>query len=293
MKTNFLSPMILCATFALAAVPAATFAEDFENNIEKTFTVTSGGKLNVDVDMGSVTVNTDAEGKAEIHVFRKFKNGSKSDADKWFAEHPVTTAQNGNVVSITQKNKKSIIWTRGVNVEVRYVVSIPKKFDVDLGTAGGSITVADLDGAAICRTSSGQIKLAKIAGKVSASDAGGSILLESGGSEVFAKTSSGSVQIQKAAGKIDASSAGGSIKIDECAGSIVASTSSGSITIDSAKGDVTAKNAGGSIKLGTVGGDVSAESSSGSISIGSADGKKVEVRNAGGNVDIGTAVAKS
>lgn len=281
--------MILCATFALASIPMVAWAEDFENNMEKSFTVSPGGKLKVEVDLGSVTVNTDADGKTEIHVYRKFKKGSQSDADKWFANHPVAVSQQGDEISITQKNKKPFVWTRGIDVEVRYVVSIPRKFNVDLSTAGGSITVADLDGTASCRTSSGQIKLAKIAGKVSASDAGGSISLESGGSDVFARTSSGSVQIQKAAGKVEASTAGGSIKIDECASSVSVSTSSGSITIDSAKGDVTAKNAGGSIKLGSVNGSVSAESSSGSISIGSVDGKNVEVRNAGGSVDIGTA----
>jgi hypothetical protein len=44
---------------------------------------------------------------------------------------------------------------------------------VELKTSGGDIRVADLDGNATARTSSGSINLAKVTGRVETSDSGG------------------------------------------------------------------------------------------------------------------------
>jgi len=162
----------LFATSALIAKAVAS--QDFEQNIEKTFQARSGGQLILEADRGSVEVKTDQSDKVQVHVFRKVSGGSKANADEQFANHEVTLTQEGNKVLVVAKNKTNKHFSWSINrpgMEVHYVINIPKKFDVELKTAGGNIQLADLDGEAMARTSSGSIKVGHVSGKVELSDA--------------------------------------------------------------------------------------------------------------------------
>src|SRR5262245_40113789 len=260
---------------AVSLLAATAMAEDFEKNIEKTFEVTSGGQFVLQADRGSVDVRTDQGDKVQVHVFRKVSGGSKANADELFANHEVTLTQDGNRVLVVAKNKSSKLFSWGINrpgLEVRYVINIPKKFDVELKTAGGNIQLADLDGQALARTSSGSIKLAHVSGKVDAADAGGDIFVVEAGQALTAHTSSGSIEVEKAGGNVEAGNAGGKIRIVEAGGDVAANTSSGSIKVVSAKGDVQIKNAGGDIAIESTDGSLKASTSGGTIKVGSAKG---------------------
>ena len=119
MKTHALIFGLLAAALVLAQ---NTFATDYEQNIEKTFKVTPGGELSLQVDRGSVNVTTDQRDEARVRVFRKVKGGSKADADELFANHRVTLSQEGNKVIVVASNKtnKTFSWTRNrPGLEVR------------------------------------------------------------------------------------------------------------------------------------------------------------------------------
>src|SRR5215813_2116484 len=153
---HFLSFSFLAVVLTLG-LPA--FGATYEKNIEKSYAVAAGGKLVVQVDRGTIEVSTEATDKVQIQVLRKVTGGSQEKADELFREHEVIFDQTGNTVSVTQKQKKRNF---SINMgkpylEVRYQIVIPRKFDVELGTSGGSIRLGDLDGAAIARTSSGSI----------------------------------------------------------------------------------------------------------------------------------------
>jgi hypothetical protein len=183
MRTRKNSIFTASGLFA-ASFLAAAASQDFEQNIEKTFQVTPGGQFILQADRGSVDVKTDQTDQVQVHVFRKVGGGSKANVDELFANHEVTLTQNGNKILVVAKNKINKHFSWGINrprLEVRYVINIPKKFDVELKTAGGNIQLADLDGQALARTSSGSIKIAHVSGKVDAADAGGDIfVLEAG-----------------------------------------------------------------------------------------------------------------
>ena len=157
----------LFAASFLAATAVA--AQDFEQNIEKTFKVAQGGQLVLHADRGSVDVKTDQGDQVQVHVFRKVSGGSKSNADELFANHEVTLTQDGNKVLVVAKNKTNKVFSWSFNrpgMDVHYVINIPKKFNVELKTAGGNIQLADLDGEALAHTSSGSIKVGHVSGKV-------------------------------------------------------------------------------------------------------------------------------
>jgi DUF4097 and DUF4098 domain-containing protein YvlB len=282
-----------CLVASLLMIGTSLEASEFDKNLEKSFTVTGGGKLVVQVSRGSIEVKTEETDKVQIHVLRQVKGGSQAQADELFANHQLTFDQTGNTVSAVEKNKnqRSWSWHSGQpSLQVRYEIGIPKKFNVEMKTAGANIRLDDLEGNTIAHTSSGSITLGRISGTVEARDAGGNIAIESAGGTLTAHTSSGSIKVRDAGRKSDLSNAGGDIMIENATGSVAAATSSGSIIVGSAKGSVSAKNAGGNIRIGQVEENVTAQTSSGTIQIKTAKGN-VLADNAGGSIEIGEAGA--
>lgn len=272
---------------------STTFAAtEIEGNLDKTFAVTSGGNLVLQADRGSIQVATDANNQVHIQVFRKVKGGTKARADELLADHEVTMQQDGNTVSVVAKTKSKLSWswhTGQAYLDVRYVLSIPRQFNVELKTAGGDIHVGDLDGKAIASTTSGSVRFGLVTGNLEARDAGGDISVNHAGGTATAHTTSGSITLHDAKGKIDASNAGGNIRIEQAGAEVVASTTSGSIILGSVAGDVQVRNSGGDVRIDSVGGDIVAHTTSGSIRVGDAKGKTADLRNSGGNIELGAA----
>src|SRR2546423_1506540 len=169
-----------CLAGLLLGVGTAVGAAEYDQKIEKEFQVSTGGKLIVRVDQGSIEINSAGADKIHVRVLRQVKGGSRAQADELFANHDVTFKQDANTVSIIGRNKKDRFRFGRFgrpSLQVRYEISIPRKFDVDLNTSGGDIRLGELDGAAITRTSSGSIDLGTISGRVESSNSGGDILV--------------------------------------------------------------------------------------------------------------------
>jgi DUF4097 and DUF4098 domain-containing protein YvlB len=267
--------------------PAAAAAE-YDSNLDKTFNVAGPGKLTIEADRGSIAVKTSATDAVQVRVLRRVKGGARENATELFTNHEVTFSQDGNSIGVTAKNKRqSRDYSSSSYLDVRYEISAPRSFDVNLKTSGGDIVVGELDGTAILRTSSGTIDLAKAGGKVEAGNSGGDIKLGDAASDVIATTSSGSIKLAKVKGNVEAKNSGGDINIVSAAGAIKASTSSGSIHIGLGQGkSVILRNSGGDIEVGGIAGDASAETSSGSIKIKSVKGE-LSAKNSGGDIIIG------
>jgi DUF4097 and DUF4098 domain-containing protein YvlB len=261
------------ALLALAAMllsPGLVTAEDSENNLQKSFTVSNGGKLVVDADRGSIEVAASGTDKVDVQVLRKVTRGSAAEAEEIFGNHEVTFQQEGNQVTVKARNKKEAPGWRPwrANLQVRYVVSVPRQFNLDLKTAGGSVGVPDLTGDVRMQTAGGSLKTGAIEGSV------------------WARTAGGSVTVGGATGAVDVHTAGGSIHIGDAGAALVAETSGGGITVKNAKQGATVKTAGGSIRIDEANGAVRAETSGGSITIKTARGS-VNARTAGGSIDVG------
>src|SRR2546423_9135331 len=164
---------------------------------------------------GTNIVKTDVVDKAEIRVWRKVKGRSKQKADELFKNHEVTFDQDGNNVSVVAKNKTQLrsFSFKDQNLEVRYEISIPKKFDVDLKTSGGDIGLADLEGKATTRTSSGSIKAGHITGEGSSANSGGDISIKEAGGALSARNFSGSIESFLGQGKSRRADFGGENKM--------------------------------------------------------------------------------
>lgn len=235
----------LIATAAvLLAAPLRAAEENAESYIRKSFDVGSGGKLTIRADRGSITVKSGTGDKVEIEVTREPGRGQSEEILK---KHHLSFTQDGKDVMVRAEMENQKRFWKNNNMRVRFEVTVPTKYDVNLKTSGGSITVRDLDGDARSETSGGGLNFTQIKGPV------------------FGRTSGGSIHVAGASKDVDVRTSGGSINVDDATGNIMAHTSGGSIHVGDTKGAVTAETSGGGIDLKGAAGPVSARTSGGSI----------------------------
>src|SRR5262245_45470412 len=134
MKTNRILAgwMAQCGLLLAASTLAAT---DVEDRLAQSYQVKPGGKLTVEADRGSIEVKSSNGDHVAIEVFLKVKGESRARAEEVLKNHEVTFSQDGDTVRVHGEVDKG--WAgnwrdKGRNLQVRYLISVPKKFNVDL-----------------------------------------------------------------------------------------------------------------------------------------------------------------
>jgi len=258
----------------------------------KTFTVTPGGRLVMDVDRGSIEVTTGAGDKVDIEVTRTARSGSERDAERLFDDHHISMEQQGNTVTIQaelQRGGRRIWGSDSWRLNVEYHITVPKQFSVDLKTSGGGITVADLEGEVLAKSSGGGLHFGHIKGPVTGRTSGGGIDLDGGEGNASVKTSGGGIRIGDVNGEVDAETSGGSITIARARGRVTAHSSGGGIKVEEVDGTIDASTSGGSVTARITGqpkGNCRLETSGGSVTVYLGPSLKVSIdaKTSGGGV---------
>ncbi|MBN1406238.1 MAG: DUF4097 family beta strand repeat protein [Calditrichaceae bacterium] len=290
----------LSITLLILIFASCLYAEKYE----KLMDVKSGQQLKVNMTTGgSVTVEGWDKNQVKVEL-----DVAHSDTDE-------------NDIDISQNSK-------GVNIEVRaeghgrhyrtpdLLVFVPKKFDLDLQTMGGSIEITDVEGEIDGQTMGGSLKLAGLHGEIGLTTMGGSISVKDSRLDGELKTMGGSIDFDNVTGGITASTMGGSVSMTNKRGTEVKdisevkiSTMGGQIHVDAAPngadvhtmgGNITVKNArkyvkaktmGGEIEIAAIDGWVKATTMGGDVSvqmIGDASGPdhSVELSTMGGEIEL-------
>jgi DUF4097 and DUF4098 domain-containing protein YvlB len=232
-----LSHSIILTTVAFTLLAGAAVAD----TIQRGFDVAPGGELHIDSDRGAIEVHTGSDDRVEVEVLRKGDDAMKLD---------VEFEQRGNDVivhGIYPKSNGGFRFNWGRGQEIRFRVTVPSRYDVDLKTAGGSIGVDDLEGTVRAETSGGSLSFGRVHGPVWGRTSGGSISLVGGVGDADIRTSGGSIEIGDVDGDVVAETSGGSIEIDRSQGTVHADTSGGGIRVNEVMGTIVAHTSGGSV----------------------------------------------
>lgn len=220
---------ILLFFLLITAVASAAI----EETISKSYTVLPGGKLTVDTNRGSIKVEGKRGDTVDVEIIQNVRTASKRMAKDILDDFQVRFNQDGNNISIKAEYKRNgfrSFFNRLANrLQVKFLITVPLEYDVDLHTSGGSISVLDLDGEILSKTSGGSLTFENITGDISGRTSGGGIKIGEINGDVNAHTSGGSIRIERVEGNIDVHTSGGSITIDEAMGAVKASTSGGSV----------------------------------------------------------------
>jgi DUF4097 and DUF4098 domain-containing protein YvlB len=228
--------------------------------IEKLIDVKSGQQLKVNMTAGgSITVEGWDKDQVKVEL-----DVDHSDTD----EGDIDISHNSKGVSIEVRAEGHGRHYRTPDL----IVYVPKKFDLDLQTMGGSIEITDVEGEIDGQTMGGSLKLAGLSGEIGLTTMGGSISVKNSKLEGELKTMGGSIDFDNVTGGIKASTMGGSVSMTSNKGMAVKdlsevkiSTMGGAIHVDDAPngadvhtmgGDITIKNAKKYVKAKTMGGEI-------------------------------------
>lgn len=238
MKTTNMKVLstVLFSTFVLLLprIHAADADQDGKH-ISKSFTVQSGGRLTLEADLGSIEVKTVPGNKLDVDVAIEFDSWSSRRKKEFLSDFDVqfTETAGGVDIKAEYKHGHSTFWDNiGGHARVRFVITVPIKYNVDLSTSGGGISVADLEGEVQAKTSGGSLNFGSIQGPIVGRTSGGGISLKECNGQADVRTSGGSIHLGKVNGNVDAHTSGGSIEVQEMFGIVNASTSGGSITVN-------------------------------------------------------------
>ncbi len=246
--------------------------------------VQDGARLVLRADIGSVIVNPGPSGRVECRVRLRVSKPSEEEARRFFrrVELSVRVLEGGGLY-VSEKYPPGHERNGWSAIEFEFIV--PQRFNMDLETKGGNVTVGNLDGEVRAATAGGDIQTGDISGPVHVKTAGGDIDLGSIGQRLVAQTAGGAIRVNDIKGDATLETSGGEITAGLIEGSVRAETSGGDIVLRGASGPVTAETAGGQIEIGQCGATIRAETAGGSIRVQGAKGGVV-VDTAGGSIDL-------
>ncbi len=245
---------------ALGAISLFAFSVSAET-LEKSFDVSPGGTLYLKTDVGSLEIETHDEDT----VLLDFEARGDS-AEEFELEYEVDGAD----VKIIGELEHRRGWNR--DIRVKFNLTVPKTYNLDLNTSGGSIKIDDLVGFIDANTSGGKITVGNVHGRVDL------------------HTSGGSIRTKAIHGPLDAHTSGGSINVtfaEQLSESATLNTSGGSITaylVEDIKIDIDASTSGGRVRSQfEIDGRVKKQSVRGEINGG---GPKLKLHTSGGSISI-------
>ena len=252
MKYRNLSKWSLWAPLLLTLLGSTQLSAKTEDTVKETFSTTGAGLLTLQLQSSSVEIDTYNGQEVSIEIHRSMKRGDQNDFAKELEKFDLTFEQNGNQIQCTlnYENNNSV-WSLFSGYKhrlgLRTVVRIPKEYDVQTQTSGGSVSLSNLVGNATLKTSGGKISMESVQGNITA------------------RTSGGGIRADDCVGNVDMHTSGGPIQANNVNGTLVARTSGGNITVQDVSGNATVSTSGGSITLGTIDGNLEAGTSGGSI----------------------------
>ena len=129
---NKISSLLLICISALVLSTSVAFASD--NVVERSFDVGEGGTLHLKTERGSIDVRSHAADTVQVRVER---SGEISN------DFELEFTQDGDDVRVKGDQKGR---SYGNQSRVRFIVMVPKTYNLEVKTSGGSIDLADLIG---------------------------------------------------------------------------------------------------------------------------------------------------
>ena len=245
-RTNPRTGTALFGVFLLSLLSVPVLADGLSHEFE----VSPGGTLKVVAQGASVNIETGSASRVEIEIAR---HGDSED--RILRDYDIDVRREGDRIVVEAERRRLSdrlfgFFKRSLEIDV----VLPRRFDVEITTSGGSIEIAELQGTVDATSSGGSLRFDAIGGEVNARTSGGSIIIEECTGNTNVRTSGGSIRINDARGAVNATTSGGSVKAyisKQPGGDSKLTTSGGSVTVyldESIGVELDAKTSGGRVR---------------------------------------------
>ena len=149
---------------------------------------------------------------------REVRHAGNWDVGRILADEKLTMKQAGDEITISAQNPSSLqgtgLWGWAhPDLDVKYELTVPRKCDVRLKTAGGGIQVVTVQGPVNVRTEGGGLEFDRVDGDVEGETQGGGIHATGCNGKMVIKTQGGGIHVASFGGpSVQAETQGGSVE---------------------------------------------------------------------------------
>lgn len=217
--------LILFSILTLAVKPARSAPQvnlrpgTSSDRIEKTYDVNPNGRLTVTSDIGTVDVQTAARDRVTVIVTKKAKRQLNRQVQEALADFKVTFDSSHSGVSIRGEFQRGRnywrYWKRQLNqLDIRFLVTVPRRYNVDLNTHLGNISTDDLIGEVQAQTSAGNIYIDDVIGPVQTQTSGGTLRFNGVKGPISGRSTAGEITLANCQGMVDIKTSVGNIEAE-------------------------------------------------------------------------------
>ena len=272
---------------SLANSPAVQSAESV---VTREISVASGGTVNLDLRTGAgITVTSWDQPRLRMRA-------SLGGPD--WRDTRLTLEPSGSGARITTLHEGR---SRSHSTSHHIELTVPRRFNVRISSAGGAINIRDVEGEFTGSTGGGEIRIDRARGRADLSTGGGRVNVTRSTLSGSVGTGGGGVLIQEVEGGLRGSSGTGNVVYGEKGltysesgrdgvrrasdGRLIVQKSGGRVNLGSAPNGASVTTGGGDIRIGRAGGGVTARTGGGDITLGPVSGK-AEAQTGAGDVTI-------
>lgn len=271
MKRLFIATITLLTMLAWNQAAAMQMAE--------LYTVNPGKKLEINLEAG---------GSAAVRGWDKHSMELEVEARRGeLEEYEIEVEENRSGIEITVTRRHG--WRDGSG-HIHLDIKIPDRFDIEVHTKGGDISLDDISGVFEGKTMGGNIDLKSLKGEVDLTTMGGDIDVRESQLEGRVHTMGGDISLDEVTGDLKSTTMGGDVVYsgDESESSgepIRISTMGGDLELASVPHGASVRTMGGDIDIGSAKNYVEAKTMGGDIEIRSIDGW-ISASTMGGDVQV-------
>lgn len=191
-----------------------------KDTIKARFDVRPGGTLYLEVDHGSIEVETSGDDEVYVELERAVKGATEAEEKEILEHHEYDISQDGNNIYVESRfddeEDSSWSWRRlrkNKKFKLSVTIRVPERFNVDFENGAGNVEIEDeITGSITGRTGAGNIIISDVNnGPVDVSSGAGNIEIGSVGGWVEVRSGAGNITIEEVAGRIDAQTGAGNV----------------------------------------------------------------------------------
>jgi DUF4097 and DUF4098 domain-containing protein YvlB len=262
---QFASPLLAVLALAVLASPVHAQNERSEKLLDRTFAAVAGQRLEVVLSTENVRIESTNESHAQVEV-----RGRGRDIRSELQRRNITMSHNNGVLSVRAEPRYASAHRNGRDARFEVVIRVPERFNA-------SVT-----------TTSGDVRLTRLAGDVSITTASGNVTADVLYGEIVIVTASGDGTVRTATGPSFSFTAtsgdfrAGRVDTEE----FVASTSSGDITVQAIRNGASVRTGSGDVRIGVIGGTLAATTASGHVRASMAQAADVSITSGSGDIGL-------
>jgi DUF4097 and DUF4098 domain-containing protein YvlB len=176
------------------AVFAATLAFAPQQQLDTTFTVRSGSRLQLENRQGSIAI--DSWERDEVRVRARTSGSTRVRMDR-----------TGSTVQLEASGR------RGPPGNTDWEITVPRRFDIEIDAFNSSIDVSNVEGDVKAETMNGSVTLTRIRGRINAESTQGRIIVRDSRGELQAETVNQGIEISGHEGEVHAETVNGGIQM--------------------------------------------------------------------------------